>query len=54
MTFSGQKKPGGEGEGIEFHTQSMHTAQLVLAGQGVNGSNESKMTLNETNQNNYK
>ena len=32
-----KKNPGGEGEGIEFHTQSMRTARPVLAGQGVNG-----------------
>ena len=30
-----KKNPGGEGEGVEFHTQSMRMAQPVLASVGV-------------------
>ena len=32
-----KKLPGGEGEGIEFHTWGMRKARPVLAGVGVNG-----------------
>ena len=35
--FRTKKTPGGEGERIEFHAQSMREGRPVLAGVGVNG-----------------